>query len=258
MIQLSLHFSREFIRDFINRKKGNLDETLLHYYSASENEPNDKKVCDLLITYGAQINCTDKFERTPLHRAVAARKFSVTKLLLNNGAYVNAQDANKNTPLHIASTINLQLCDILLRHGADPNIKNSFHESPVLRVVQGVSNAFLHWKKILKLLLDYGGNVVLRDLNQQNAIEVASRSNNKDVFDWCKQSVQNSTGKKLIVINLGLFSFAVAKPSCQSKSIADSQVSLNSFTPVRKPLCFTQKNVKFNRSRIFNEKQSLY
>ena len=159
--------------------------------------------------------------------------------------------------MHIASTINLQLCDILLRHGADPNIKNSFHESPVLRAVQGVNNAFLHCKKNLKQLLYYGGNVVLRDLNQQNAIEVASRSNNKDVFDWCKQSVQNSTGKKLILINLGLISFAVAKPSCQSKSIADSQVFLNSFTPVRKPVCFSQENVKFNRSRIFNEKQSL-
>ena len=155
--------------EFINRKEGDPGETLLHYYAGSDNEPNGKEVCDLLIRYGAQINCTDNFERTPLHKAVAARKFSFIILLLNNGAHVNAQDANKNTPLHIASTINLQLCDILLKHGADPNIKNNFHEIPVLRTVQGVISALPHCKQIVKWLLDCGGNVLLRDLNQQNA-----------------------------------------------------------------------------------------
>ena len=199
--------------DFINRKKGDLGETLLHYYAHTDNEPNDKDVCDLLLQSGAEINCTDNFERTPLHRAVVACKFDIARLLLHHGAYVNAQDANKNTPLHIASTVNLQLCELLLKLGADPNIKNSFHEIPVLRAVQGVNNALPHCKQIVKLLLKNGGNVVLRDLNKQNAIEVASRFDNKDVFNWCKQNVQNSTGKKLILIKLGLFTFEVVKPS---------------------------------------------
>ena len=35
-------------------------------------------------------------------------------------------------------------------------------------------------------MLDYGGNVELRDLNQENAIKVASRLDNQDVFSWCK------------------------------------------------------------------------
>ena len=216
--------------DFINRRKGDVRETLLHYYARSDNEPNDKEVCDLLIRYGAQINCTDYFERTPLHSAVAARKYNMAKLLLNHGAYVNAQDANKNTPLHIASTVDLQLCDLLLKCGADPNIKNNLHEIPVLRAVQGANNALPRCKHIVKLLLDYGGNVLLRDLNQQNAIEVASRFGNEDVFDWCKQNLQSSTSKKLILIKLGLFSFKVLKPSSQAYFYHGLQVSLNSFT----------------------------
>ena len=196
----------ESVKNFINRKEGNLGETLLHYYAGSVNEPTGEKVCDLLIRYGAQINCTDDLERTPLHRAVVARKFSMTKLLLNHGAFVNAQDANKNTPLHIANTGDFQLYDLLLKRGADPNIKNIFYKIPVLRVIQGVNSALPHCKQIVKLLLHYGGNVVLRDLKQQNAIEVASRFDNKDVFDLCKQNVQNSTGKELINLPAKLLS----------------------------------------------------
>ena len=205
--------NEEFTKNLINLKKGDLGETLLHYYAGSDNEPNGEKVCDLLIQFGAQIHCIDILERTPLHRTVIAHKFGITKLLLNHGACVNAQDGYKNTPLHIASTVDFQLCDLLLKRGADPNIKNNLHETPVLRAVQGVNSGLPQCKQIMKLLLHYGGNVALKDLNQQNAIEGASRFGNKDVSDWCKQSVQNSTVEKLILMKLDLFSFEVIKPS---------------------------------------------
>lgn len=51
----------EFTKNFINRKGGDLGETLLHYYTGSGNEPNDQKVCDLLIQYGAQTNITYRY-----------------------------------------------------------------------------------------------------------------------------------------------------------------------------------------------------
>lgn len=191
--------------DFLNRKMGDLGETLLHYYARSDNEANDRKVCDLLLQNGADVNSIDNTEKMPLHRAVIARKFDITELLLNYGAYVNAQDANKNTPLHIASTLDLQLCDLLLMCGADPNIKNHFHETPVFRAVQGVNNDLSECKKILKLLLHYGEDVLVRDLNQQNAIEVASRLADADVFNWCKQNVQNSAGEELILVKFRIF-----------------------------------------------------
>ena len=201
------------IMTYVNGKKGDLGETLLHYYASSDNEPKHKEVCHLLITYGADINSLDKFETTPLHRAVVACKLGITQLLLNYGAHVNAQDANKNTPLHNASTLDLKLCEFLLTCGADPNIKNNFNQTPIFRAVQGFNNALPHCKQIIKLMLDYGGDVLIKDLNQHNAIEVAARLHNKDVFHWCEQNVQNSTGKKLIIMKFGLFSSDVAKSS---------------------------------------------
>ena len=202
---------RTFMTNVINCKSGDLGEILLHYYARSHSEPNGEKVSHVLIRYGAQINCTDNSGKTPLYRAVETCKFGITKLLLDHGAYVNAQDENKNTPLHIASTVDFKLCHLLLKRGADPNIKNIFHETPVLHAVQVANNALPNYKhtaiEIIKKLLHNGGNVVLRDLNKQNAIEAASRVVSGDVFNWCKQIVQNSTGKKLILIKLWLIFF---------------------------------------------------
>ena len=194
--------------NFLNRKKGELGETLLQYYARSDNEPNDKIVCDLLLTNGADTNCIDNTKKKALHRSVVACKDKITELLLCHCAYVNAQDANGNTPLHYASTLNLQLCALLLKCGADPNIKNIFHETPFFRAIQGVNNALPNCEKIVKLLLNHGGSVVIRDLNKDNAIEVASRLDSKDVFDWCKQNVKNSKGKSLILIKLGAMFFS--------------------------------------------------
>ena len=123
-------------------------------------------------------------------------------MLLRHCAYVNAQDANGNTTLHYASTLTLQLCALLLRCGEDPNIKNISHETPLFRAVQGVNNALPYCEKIVNLLLNHGGSVVIRDLNQDNAIEVASRLDSKDILDSCKMNVKNSKGKSLIIIKL--------------------------------------------------------
>lgn len=126
---------------FLNRKRGELGETLLHYYAGYDNEPNGKNICSYLVYYGANVNSIDNSRMTGLHRAVYACKIDITKLLLNHGAYVNAQDANQNTPLHMASTCNLELCHLLLECDADPNIKNSSHDTPILLAVKSINNS---------------------------------------------------------------------------------------------------------------------
>ena len=59
-----------------------------------------------------------------------------------------------------------------------------------------------HCEKIVKRLLNHGGSVVIRDVNQDNAIEVASRLDSKDILDSCKMNVKNSKGMSLIIIKL--------------------------------------------------------
>ena len=84
----------------------------------------------------------------------------------------------------------------MLSQGGDPNIKNSFNETPTFRAVKNVEIALPHCKEIVKLLLNRGGSVVIRDLHRQNAIEVASGLDNKEIFNLCNQNVENSSGKR--------------------------------------------------------------
>ena len=128
----------------------------------------------------------DNFEQTSLYIAITARRFDIIELLLNLGGYINAQDRSKYTPLHNACTSNHLLCNLPLKCGADPNIKSDFPETPILLAVVGINNGVPRSKQIVKLMLNYVGNMEIRDLNHENAIKVASRPDNQDVFSWSK------------------------------------------------------------------------
>ncbi|MBC6443645.1 MAG: ankyrin repeat domain-containing protein [Rhodobacteraceae bacterium] len=55
-----------------------------------------------LIEKGADVNVTDKNQKTPLHWAVSIGKNGIVKALIENDAHVSPQDREGNTPLHWA------------------------------------------------------------------------------------------------------------------------------------------------------------
>jgi tankyrase len=92
---------------------------------------------EALLKAGADVNATDKNGVTALHHAVRFRNAAAVETLLAHGAAVNqACRRTGSTPLHRAVTTSgapstagkqtaaQQIVDILLRHGADPTIKN--------------------------------------------------------------------------------------------------------------------------------------
>ncbi|MCK4517958.1 ankyrin repeat domain-containing protein [Candidatus Babeliales bacterium] len=131
--------------------------------------PSDLHVTRLkeLIKQGADVNFhnPDGNSKTPLHAAVDNQNIAGVKVLLENGAQVTASDNNKATPLHIACTeheeevVKLLLrekdidinnsdpgytplyaaafitgpivVDLLMQHGASPNIAASNGETPL-------------------------------------------------------------------------------------------------------------------------------
>jgi len=91
----------------------------------------------------------------------------VATILCKAGADTNIQDhhsVGKNTPLHIASQQNkLEMCQILLQHGANPNIQNKLGFSPLhLAAREGRED-------IIKLLLSRGADGGIRDNFGNNA-----------------------------------------------------------------------------------------
>ncbi|MFP5237610.1 MAG: ankyrin repeat domain-containing protein [Acidobacteriota bacterium] len=110
----------------------------------------DAKVVALLKQNPALISSRDKVGNTPLHVAALHNRVNIAELLLANGADVNAENYQKvemrdhkwrrwgETPLSLAlwSYHNKQMLELLLTHGADPNVVLSYGITPILRAVQ--------------------------------------------------------------------------------------------------------------------------
>jgi len=67
----------------------------------------------------------------------------ILKLFLENGADVASTDFADNTPLHYAAKVNKEMCEVLIRHEADPNAKNGTGETPLFNAVQNAEFAFI-------------------------------------------------------------------------------------------------------------------
>ena len=96
-----------------------------------------------LLSEGADLHATDKNGVTALHHAVRFRSPAAVETLVDAGANVNqACKRSGGTPLHRAVTPTgapgtagrreqtIEVIRILLRNGADPNIKNRLGKTP--------------------------------------------------------------------------------------------------------------------------------
>lgn len=83
-----------------------------------------KSSAPLFIAAGVDINAGDSSGGTALHKAVLRDNISVTEAIIEAGAHINQLDKYGNAPINYAST--LSTMKILVAHGADLNIDNSF------------------------------------------------------------------------------------------------------------------------------------
>lgn len=79
---------------------------------------------EALLAASADIEARDDSARTPLHLAVISEHIEVVQALLQHSANVNAATKTNNTPLHFAATKSVTLCEILVDHGADRELRN--------------------------------------------------------------------------------------------------------------------------------------
>ena len=87
---------------------------------------NHEVLTSLLVKKGSDVNLPSKngFNVFPIHSAVAANSYNMTKTLLNAGAYPNVCQKAGIAPLHTAAQLgNIELIILLLEHGADVSLR---------------------------------------------------------------------------------------------------------------------------------------
>ena len=104
-------------------------------------------IAKMLKQHGADFNAKDKNDDTPLIFATMNMHRNMVRFIVSNlpnksisSKVANTQNIDGNTALHFATSINLnipehaemaQIASILIKFGADANIQNTNHESPL-------------------------------------------------------------------------------------------------------------------------------
>jgi len=141
------------------------------------------QLAEILLQQGADINCRNCGELTPLVYAVRlgaigsnGGPMTLIQWLLSHGADINLFDSDeKINPLMAAVTNNFWAREsslFLLRNGANPNSKNIDGYSPFLLFGQVFPNNFGYWSPVFGAMIEAGA-----DINQVNAYGYSSLMN---------------------------------------------------------------------------------
>lgn len=139
--------------------------TVLHYAVLSGN----LDTVNLLLKQGARVNYSSEYQKpSPLDLAILKGDPELVKLLINAGANVNSSSPIIGTPLHVVCADNIpnrmELLQLLLAHGADPNVVIDSDEGTPLRPVlaEYIASNEKPCPAILNMLLRYGAKVVMK------------------------------------------------------------------------------------------------
>ena len=137
-------------------EKQQIGNTPLHYAAQS----GHKKIAELLIAKGADVNARSWIDGTPLHFAARGGQKELAEFLISKGADVNAKlnEADGATPLYFAA--NQEVAELLITKGANINALGNFNQETPLHHAAEEGH-----KEVVELLIAKGANVNQRDVH---------------------------------------------------------------------------------------------
>lgn len=148
------------------------------------------KVTRILLERNAEVNIRDDDGSTPLLKASASGHHDVVQLLLDNDADADVRDNNGNTALHLAAAggvfgVDLSRMAKLFAPVAEDNTRK-YEESVTIRRTSDSNSWGELWgnggsPEVVRLLLDHGMDVQVRNVKGKTASEVARGPRRKQI-----------------------------------------------------------------------------
>ena len=153
------------------------DRTPLMYAASASN----REMLNLLLLRGANIEAKDKDGFTPLMYAVIYEQGANAKLLIQKGANIFDTDKAGENVLHIAAKnytqASLNMSDLLMDYGAQPNIQDEKGNTPLMIAVQNED------VKLVNCLLARGANPNIPDKEDYYPLFEAVNKGNKKIIN---------------------------------------------------------------------------
>jgi len=125
----------------------------------------------------------DREGNTPIFHAIRWQYPDVVQAILDTDEDTTHQNLQGNTMLHEAAHAgSSQIAVILLNAGANPNATDNIDRSPIHHaVIWGTLN-------ILKLCVEKGGDIDLKDAEGQTVLHMAASAGNNEILSWLLSS----------------------------------------------------------------------
>lgn len=158
------------------------------FYSAISN--NDVNLVRLMVEEGVCLNISNCFGDSPLLHACFKEKYDIVEYFLKvDASNVNKQNIGGYTPLFVAAGQgNYGIVDLLLRNGADANIRDHYGRTPVFESTYYGTTSVIHCKESRRKQKSYFN---ITRLLLENPYGVKADPN-ISIFDWNINSVVHS------------------------------------------------------------------
>ena len=138
----------------------------------------DHSTVEVLVAKGANVNVNDQKKRTPLIFAATNGHTSIVEFLISQGADVNAKDSGGRTALLYASKRSFnETAALLIDKGADVNVQSKKKGITALMLAAVWDNV-----ELVQMLLKHGADAQLTDIFGRSARLLAEKKGNTAVI----------------------------------------------------------------------------
>jgi len=134
-------------------------------------------VVKCLVKYGANVNVSSDSGSTPVRSACFMTYINIVSFLIEKGADILKPNQNGGTPL-INSVHSKALCQLLIDHGADVNVKDIHHKTALHYAISG-----LHYDTTV-LFLQNGADIHAKSIYGDDALQTACLKMASQIFEY--------------------------------------------------------------------------